>query len=85
MPSQPWAASSAQNGGMVSVGASNRARGTSGGQRASSQRRTVRRSSSWSSPMPMGMRLLYPVVACVAVGSVAKDGDRSRRFLRTSR
>ncbi len=34
MPSQPWAASSSQNGGMVSVSASSRARGTSGGQRA---------------------------------------------------
>ncbi len=55
MPSHPWAANSSQNGGMVSVSASSRARATSGGQRASSQRRTVRRSSSWSSPMPMGM------------------------------
>ena len=73
MPNHPWAASSFQTGWSVSSSASRRARGTEGGQWASSQRRAESRCASCSSVSAIGMGspLVLDLLECAAVDAAS--------------
>ncbi len=75
-PSHPRSRSSSQKGGSRSASASSEARAAAVASRAVTQRRTVDASSTWSSVIPMGMRVLLEVGAADRVGA---GGGTARR------